>query len=165
MRSVTEPEHRVSRDKLIASEVAEAVMRLSAAVHRYRSMVARGRYGVDTTGAIAVVALGIQGAMTPGEIATLTNLTPPATTELLDRLERLGYTERDRHPTDRRKILVSPTALAIEHVGAEVAEMARLLDPVLRATPDSNELSGTLSAITDGIEQANGRLARGSKER
>lgn len=156
---MTDPEHRVSFDANSVEAVAEAILRLSAAVHRYRTMVAKDRYGVDTAGGIAIIALATQGAMTPSEIAALVNLTPPATTELLDRLGRVGYIERRRHPVDRRKLLISPTPLALADVHRETVGLAEVLGPALPDGPATNGLLDTLTEITHGVERANTDIA------
>jgi DNA-binding MarR family transcriptional regulator len=156
---VTNQEQRVSAEGSTATAVAEALVRLAAAVHRYRSMVARDRYGLDTPGGIAIIALVTRGPMPPGEVAALVNLTPPATTELLDRLDRLGYIERRPHPTDRRKLLVSPTPRASAGVHAETLELAKLIGPALPDDPDTNGLLTTMTDIILRVEQTNDQIS------
>jgi DNA-binding MarR family transcriptional regulator len=41
-------------------------------------------------------------------LAELTGLTTGAITGLVDRLERRGYARRERHPSDRRSVIVRP---------------------------------------------------------
>lgn len=48
------------------------------------------------------------GPMTAGQLAERTGLTTGAVTGLIDRLERHGYARRERHPSDRRSVLVRP---------------------------------------------------------
>ncbi|TYB65253.1 MarR family transcriptional regulator [Nonomuraea sp. PA05] len=45
--------------------------------------------------------------LTPGGLGTALNLSPPATTALIDRLEHAGHVERRRSATDRRKVEVT----------------------------------------------------------
>ena len=47
---------------------------------------------------------------TPADLARHLGLSTASITALLDRLERSGHVRRERHPTDRRKILVRGTA-------------------------------------------------------
>ncbi|MEV0970586.1 MarR family winged helix-turn-helix transcriptional regulator [Microtetraspora glauca] len=46
------------------------------------------------------------GAMTPGEIAQWLKLATGSVTGLIDRMEARGLVVRDRHPEDRRKVVV-----------------------------------------------------------
>jgi len=54
--------------------------------------------------------------LTPGRLAELTGLTTAAVTSILDRLEHAGFVQRERDPSDRRKILVRPLAGRAEEV-------------------------------------------------
>jgi DNA-binding MarR family transcriptional regulator len=48
------------------------------------------------------------GPLSPGELARRAGLHPATVTGVLDRLERGGWIARDRHPSDRRGVLVRP---------------------------------------------------------
>lgn len=50
--------------------------------------------------------------MTAGRLAELMRLSPPATTTVVDRLEKVGYARRVRDPDDRRRVMVESTPLA-----------------------------------------------------
>ncbi len=50
--------------------------------------------------------LRIEGPMTPGEISQSMKLATGSVTVLIDRLEARGLVIRDRHPDDRRKVIV-----------------------------------------------------------
>src|SRR5215213_2123899 len=52
--------------------------------------------------------LARNGPMTAGRLAELTGLTTGAITGLVDRLEPRGYARRERHPMDRRSVIVQP---------------------------------------------------------
>jgi DNA-binding MarR family transcriptional regulator len=59
--------------------------------------------------------LAMGGAtLTPGELATAAGLTTGGVTTAIDRLERAGYVTRVRDDADRRRVLVQPTAKAVE---------------------------------------------------
>ena len=131
-------------------DAAMMVMRLSSAVHQYRTVVARGRYGMDTSAGMALVALRLHGSMIPSQISTLLTLTPPATTELLDRLERAGYITRHPHPHDRRKTLVSTSPAGQNLADREWTDFARLLSPTLSAQDDSTR-QHTIDTITNMV--------------
>lgn len=50
-----------------------------------------------------------QEAMTPGKLGEALNLSSPATTALVDRLERSGHVNRSRNQIDRRQIQLAMT--------------------------------------------------------
>jgi DNA-binding MarR family transcriptional regulator len=50
----------------------------------------------------------------PGRLAELTGLKTGTVTGVLDRLEKAGFVRRDRDPHDRRKVIVTPVAEAVE---------------------------------------------------
>ncbi len=52
-------------------------------------------------------------SMTPGKLGEALNLSSPATTALVDRLERSGHVNRQRGQTDRRQVQLAMT----EHAG------------------------------------------------
>jgi DNA-binding MarR family transcriptional regulator len=138
-------------------DAAMAVMRLSSAVHHYRTVIARDRYGMDTSAGMALVALRLQGPMISRQIGALLALTPPATTELLDRLERSGYITRQPHPSDRRKIVVSTSPTGHDLADREWRDFARLLSPVLSAEGESSRRRtiGTIIDMVEAVEQFN----------
>lgn len=56
--------------------------------------------------ALAYVSAADEAGMplSPGQLGAELGLSSPATTALIDRLERVGHVTRERHPTDRRKV-------------------------------------------------------------
>jgi DNA-binding MarR family transcriptional regulator len=55
------------------------------------------------------------GASTASRLAEFSGFTTGAITGIVDRLERKGYVRRQRHPTDRRSIIVQPLRLEKLH--------------------------------------------------
>jgi DNA-binding MarR family transcriptional regulator len=49
----------------------------------------------------------LAGAITPKELAQRTNLTTGGITVVLDRLEKENFIRREKHPTDRRSLLIT----------------------------------------------------------
>lgn len=89
--------------------------------------------------------------LTPGRLAELTGLTTAAVTSILDRLERAGLVQRERDPSDRRKILVRPLEERAE-------EVARLFVPLDQALSDlfeqyTTEELALLNAFTTRVGQ------------
>ena len=52
--------------------------------------------------------------LSPGELAVALNLSSPATSALLTRLERVGHVRRSHSTTDRRRVAVEMTGEAME---------------------------------------------------
>lgn len=61
----------------------------------------------------------------PSAISRYLGISSASTTALLDRLERAGTLERVSHPTDRRSVLITPTATAAETLAATVDDYER----------------------------------------
>ncbi|GAB4071808.1 hypothetical protein GCM10028777_41150 [Angustibacter speluncae] len=51
-------------------------------------------------------------SLTPGALAQLLRLSPPATSALLGRLEQVGHVHRTHSPTDRRRVQIEMTEQA-----------------------------------------------------
>ncbi|MGN7968676.1 MarR family winged helix-turn-helix transcriptional regulator [Microbacterium sp. 22296] len=87
---------------------------------------------VNPTGLDAMGHLVMSGPLSPGELSRRLDLTTAATTAAIDRLVELGHVTRAPHPTDRRSVLVVPTASSIEramgHLGPMIARVDRVLD-------------------------------------
>ena len=125
------------------SEMYVAAAGREAAMHR-----------TDLTGLALVMDRGQLGeTTTPGQLSVALRLSAPATSAMLDRLERLGHVHRVPHPSDRRSVVVEMTDHAREvgeqmfgrlaaHLGpvlgsrteAELADIAAFLEQVVAAT-------------------------------
>ena len=55
-----------------------------------------------------LVLLRLGEPLSPGEIAARLKLATGTVTSVVDRLERQGLVQRDRHPDDRRRVVVRP---------------------------------------------------------
>jgi DNA-binding MarR family transcriptional regulator len=82
---------------------------LSTAVVLFHEAVA-DRLGLSAADHKALGLITRAGAVTAGELAQLTGLSPGAVTGLVDRLEAAGHVRRDRDPGDRRRVVVVPAA-------------------------------------------------------
>ncbi|WP_017613938.1 MarR family winged helix-turn-helix transcriptional regulator [Nocardiopsis salina] len=68
-----------------------------------------------------LVLLRLGGPLGPGEIAARLKLATGTVTSVVDRLERHGLVQRDRHPDDRRRVVVRPVGLPTEAGAAGTA--------------------------------------------
>ncbi|WP_341927030.1 MarR family transcriptional regulator [Nocardioides psychrotolerans] len=75
---------------------------------------------------------------TPGQISAALQLSAPATSAMLDRLEKLGHVVRTPHPTDRRSVVVEITDHALEVGGAMFGRLATHLAPVVAARSEAD---------------------------
>lgn len=97
------------------------------------------RMGMRTTDLSAMGHLTFApGPLGPSDLSARLGMTPPAVTELVDRLERAGHVDRHRDETDRRRVNLVPTASALTEVRAELAPLMTAVDRVARtyAAPD-----------------------------
>lgn len=69
--------------------------------------------------------------VTPGVLRKELNLSSPATTALIDRLDNSGHVVRERHATDRRQVQLKMTPKAFQEGGAIFAPLARHMDSAM----------------------------------
>ncbi|WP_150953888.1 MarR family winged helix-turn-helix transcriptional regulator [Microbacterium testaceum] len=98
--------------------------------------------------------------VSPAVLARQIGMTSGAVSVLIDRLERAGYVTRHREGDDRRRVVVRPTATALEgterflgFAGAEIAT-------AVRGTPDADlqTIHAFLERMTRAATAANTRL-------
>jgi len=85
--------------------VVQALRHFIVGVILYNQRVAE-QVGVHSTDLQCLHVLVLLGPVTPGTLAECTGLTTGGITVVLDRLEKAGYTRRERNPADRRSVLI-----------------------------------------------------------
>ncbi|QYJ17084.1 hypothetical protein Rxycam_02921 [Rubrobacter xylanophilus DSM 9941] len=144
------------RTGLIA-ELDRRAREFNAQVVMFSQAVA-GSLGINATDLQCVNVLSQRGAMTVGQLAEVTGLTPGAITGVVDRLEGAGYARRERDPEDRRRVIVSlsggreisPMFDAVRRASEELysgytdEELALILDFFTRAVPVLREQTSRL---------------------
>ncbi|GII87764.1 hypothetical protein Ssi03_57540 [Sphaerisporangium siamense] len=99
-----------------APDLLTLMRRLTVELDRFAERFASD-HGLHRTDLNAVVVImdAVRGGapLTPGSLAGALNLSAPATTALLNRLERAGHVERRRSATDRRKVELTLRAQAV----------------------------------------------------
>jgi DNA-binding MarR family transcriptional regulator len=90
----------------------------------------------------------------PSELTRHLGISSASTTALLDRLERTGLLERLSHPTDRRSILVAPTAAGQEALARTVDVYEGLLQDAVSSldTDARRAVLSFLGALTDAAD-------------
>jgi DNA-binding MarR family transcriptional regulator len=148
------------RKALVAQATAE-IRSYQTAVDRFDE-VAVGLLGINRTDGRCLDILEQHGPMTAGDLARAAGLTSGAMTNLLDRMERIGYLRRIPHPRDRRSVLVELTEKMRRRiheiyapVGEEGAELLaclseRQLELVSEVMRTARQL---LERHTDRVEQ------------
>jgi len=87
--------------------------------------------------------------VTPGRLSAALQLSAPATSAMLDRLERLGHVRRTPHATDRRSVVVEITEHARTVGGAMFGRLGRAYAPLLDSYDDEQ-----LAFIADFLSRA-----------
>jgi DNA-binding MarR family transcriptional regulator len=90
------------------------------------------RLGLGPSDGQFMTLLQFHGPLTPGQLARYSGLTTGTVTGVIDRLEKSGYAVRSRHPSDRRKVVVSLNQEKIDTESAPLFEgQGRLLMEVI----------------------------------
>jgi DNA-binding MarR family transcriptional regulator len=71
---------------------------------------AADRLGINVTDLNCLNILSLTGEMTAGQLARAMGLTTASITGVLDRLEEVGYAQRERDLNDRRRVVVRLTS-------------------------------------------------------
>lgn len=122
----------------------EALMRLVHAIESEHR--ARPTSSLDLRARMLIQELGLSGETPIVTVRQRLRLTPSTVTSLADRLERDGYLERLRHPTDRRTVVLSLTATGRRAYAAEKTFYGHLIDDAL-APLDAESRSHVLTAL------------------
>ncbi|MCW2902773.1 MAG: transcriptional regulator TrmB [Streptosporangiaceae bacterium] len=136
--------------RALREQVGQLVLRFIAGVVLHNQAVS-ARVGLGASDAQFLNLLALNGPMTPGQLATVTGLTTGSVTGVLDRLERAGYTRRERDPHDRRRVLVTSVPEGMARLAEHYAEHGEHMAAVLaRQTPDElRVIAEFLRALTD----------------
>lgn len=101
--------------------------------------------------------------VTPGVLRRELHLSSPATTALIDRLDRSGHVVRERQGTDRRQVQLRMTAKAFEDGGAMFLPLARHMGAAMEGfTPEELEVATRFLTAMIGATVRAGEEAAGS---
>jgi DNA-binding MarR family transcriptional regulator len=133
-----------------ADEIFVELRKVIASVILFNDQVAQ-QTGMSMSESQFVHLLELHGSMTPSELAERSKLTSGTVTGVLDRLEALQFVRRERHPTDRRKVVV---VLETDKVAQQLAplylEQAAALERVIArfSTPEQEIVARFLRLLT-----------------
>jgi DNA-binding MarR family transcriptional regulator len=136
-RPTVEPETSALRD--LQGAISEAELALARRMHlNPTDLSAMGHL------AFAEESLGT------GELTGRLGISPAATTELVDRLERAGHVLRRRDDKDRRRVRLTPSPSATAEVLAHLGPLLASLDEVVEDLPDEDReaIRRYLAAVT-----------------
>ena len=141
-------------------DVAQASRRLDGALAQmHGEFSSRMHMTTQELLAIGHVSRAGREGMGPSDLARRLHMTTGATTTLLDRLEARGHIARERHPTDRRKILVHVTPHARDEVMQHLRPMTA--DVMAAAERLTEEQRRTVVTFFDELAQIVSKHASG----
>jgi len=142
--------------------VLQALRRVTTETDRYVEVVgaAHATARTDLSAVAAVVEAEARGVEhSPGSLGRHLHLSSPATSALLDRLERVGHVRRVRSATDRRRVVVEVTDAARDLGRSVFTPLAAELAAVL--ADYGAEERALLERFLDEAADAIGRSHRG----
>jgi DNA-binding MarR family transcriptional regulator len=105
-----------------------------------------------------------------GQVAKTFNVTLPAITQIVDRLEQKRFLTRSSKPADRRVYILELTAEGKALVQELEVLQVEVLEPVLQRLSARDRgylikgLEKFVEAVTDGLQDETGKPAHGSRE-
>ena len=124
---MTVSRERPAREALLTA--LEQAMRKSSAQGVLFSQTVAARLGITSSDLECLDIILLNARVTAGELAAATGLTTGAITGVIDRLEKAGFAQRERDPSDRRKIFVR----ALPAVEQRIAPLYRSLQQAAAA--------------------------------
>jgi DNA-binding MarR family transcriptional regulator len=115
--------------------------------------------GINRTDLRCMDVLGMRAPLTAGQLAEATGLTTGAVTAVIDRMESAGWVRRLRDSTDRRRVLVEPTAKAFRESGKIWGPVAEDFQRLM-SRYSADELRVILDYLRRGAELDAKHLAR-----
>lgn len=113
-----------------AFELMTLMRRLNVELDRFVEgfAIGHGLHRTDLNAVVVIMDAAREGPpLSPGTLGHALNLSPPATTALLNRLEQAGHVERHRSSTDRRKVELALHEQAVTLAGRFFSPLARHL--------------------------------------
>jgi DNA-binding MarR family transcriptional regulator len=113
------------------------------------------KVGLGLTDMQMIHLLQLNGPSTPGRLAMWSGLSSGGVTVALDRLEKAGYVRRERHPSDRRSLLVTLIPSKLHKLAAIYEGVERETRRCLDSLPQ-RDLEGVIrvfEALRDARDQ------------
>ncbi|GAB3677451.1 MarR family winged helix-turn-helix transcriptional regulator [Angustibacter aerolatus] len=159
------PDRDPEPDPARSGAIVAALQALTVAVDRYAD-VRGGAHGLHRTDLYAlahVMQAGRRGEdLTPGALSASLNLSSPATSALLGRLERAGHVRREHDTADRRRVAVVMTDSAMDAGRAVFGPLGDAMRGVLATMPAADQqvvldfLEAAVAATSEATEGTTG---------
>jgi DNA-binding MarR family transcriptional regulator len=125
--------------RVTAEEIFVEFRKVIASVILFNDQVAQ-QTGMSVSESQFVHLLELHGSMTPSELGERGRLSSGTVTGVLDRLEALQFVRRERHPTDRRKVVVVlESAKVAQQLAPLYTEQAAALNQVIATFSTSEQ--------------------------
>lgn len=156
--SVENAQRAVSRrdgSVLQAGDIRGRVQRLGIQQQRFQRFLA-SQIEVDELGLETMDHLMSTGAATPTELARKIDVSTAAMSLVLARLEEAGHVRRERHPTDGRKYLISPTDDSVRLAYSHVLPLIEGMEKVIASTDEADRavIAKFLDELLDAYDGA-----------
>ncbi len=104
-------------------------------------------------------------AATAGDLRHELNLTPAATTAVLDRLTASGHAVRRRGDHDRRQVFAAPTAAAASDAARAFAPLSARIANVLDGVDDADLAAAlrVIRALADALEEPTSQIGTAAR--
>ncbi|HEX7299598.1 MAG TPA: MarR family transcriptional regulator [Solirubrobacteraceae bacterium] len=158
------PDSRANRPPLVQEVIRGLLNRKVLAAYRHRLAVAR-RLGM-TESEVTALAYLAQGALTPRQLGERLLLTSGGVTALLHRLERAGHVTRERHPNDKRSVVLRADPAIIEQASQCYDHLTGATDEVTaKLSGDEQDIvRGFLLEIAEASEESVDAMLAGIDE-
>ncbi|MEB8210538.1 MarR family transcriptional regulator [Staphylococcus succinus] len=131
-------------------DLALLVRSLGTRVTLYQQQIAE-ILDVYTHDFTSINVLSETGAITAGELSKRVGLATGSVTALIDRLEKAGFVRREKHPEDRRSIIVVPESEEKKEVKEAYSQLnSKMLELSNKYTDKEQEL--IKSFLNDTVE-------------
>ena len=128
-------QRQVSNRRQLIGEVRGSMRRLTTEIDGLDQRAAE-HFGISRTDLRVIDNLRSSGPMTPSQLARAVGLTSGGLSIALERLERIGYIRRSRHPEDRRSVVVDATDAVVPFETAVFAALGRSMNRLLARYSD-----------------------------
>jgi DNA-binding MarR family transcriptional regulator len=137
-----------------SEHIANLLRDVTLSYYRFTALASQ-HAALGVTDLMALGYLRDRGSLRAGQLGERLGLTSASITALIDRLERIGYAHRVRHPRDRRSVLVELTPEGRSEVGILFELLASNVATALDGmTPDQRDaIVRFLKEITASFER------------
>jgi DNA-binding MarR family transcriptional regulator len=156
---------RMPLDSTSPEGIRASLNRKALASARHRAALGRV-LGMGEGEVLAIQHLARAGRMTPSQLGSVLRLSSGGATALVQRLEREGHVTRERHPHDRRSVLLRLTPEIEARAGEALAPLVAEIDALTMRLSDAERalVADFLARVADAAERHADELARSADD-